>query len=172
MNIEIHQRVINKINECSEIVFQKTGQRIIPELSYKLRGTVAGRGGLINGKPTIILNPVLLAENVDKMINQTVPHEFAHVIQYTVFMNSYGNSGHGIIWQRVMGWLGVPAIRCHSYDVTNARVRKVTRHEFVCGCAVRVHKVTTIRLNRMMAGTKYCCTYCHQPIVAKQSVCA
>jgi SprT protein len=172
MNIEIHQRIQDKINQCSDIVFQKTGQRVIPKLDYNLRGTPAGRGGVRFGEPFISLNKVLLMENVDTMINQTVPHEFAHVVQYTVFKNNPG-TGHGHVWKQVMSWFNVPATRCHSYDVTNARVRNVTRYDYVCGCQGKKHQITITRVRRMQAGTHtYRCNVCYQKITPMVAVTA
>jgi len=172
MNIEIHQRIQDKINQCSDIVFQQTGQRVVPTLDYNLRGTAAGRGGTRFGEPFISLNKVLLMENVDTMINQTVPHEFAHVVQYTVFKNNPG-TGHGHVWKQVMSWFNVPATRCHSYDVTNARVRNVTRYGYVCGCQGKKHQITVTRVRRMQAGTHtYRCNVCYQKITPMVAVTA
>ena len=163
---EIHQRIVDKIQECCRIVQERTGKTINPRLSYDLRGTVAGRGGLDCGEQIVKINPVLLMENVEEMVNQTVPHEVAHVAQYVVYgTDNRMNKPHGIYWSQIMGWFGCDPRRCHSYDVTNARVRRVGRVEYVCSC--RTHNISKTIVNRISMGRRYSCKHCGTVIVPK-----
>jgi len=172
MNIpsEIHQRVVAKIKQCADLVFANTGKVINPRLSYDLRGTVAGRGGISSGEQIVKINPVLLMENVEEMIQQTVPHEVAHVAQYVVYGTGRHNKPHGIYWERMMRLFGCDPRRCHSYDVTNARVRRVGRVEYVCAC--QTHTVSLTIINRIAAGRKYVCKSCKTVITPKNSLVA
>jgi SprT protein len=96
----------------------------MPEVRYDVRGTVAGYANLASN--TIRLNPVLLNENVDAFIARTVPHEFAHLVDYVLNPGNFSmyrskRSVHGPSWKRIMRDLGCDPSRCHTYDTTNAR---------------------------------------------------
>lgn len=167
VSFEIHNRVMAKMQECIKIIAEQSGVTINPSLAYDLRGTKAGQAVVYWDKtrPKVRLNKVLLMENVETMINQTLPHEMAHVAQFAIYGRIPGNTPHGIYWQRIMGWLGLDAHRCHSYDVTNARVYKKRRFEFTCGC--RTHNVTVTIVKRINAGQVYTCRVCGNKIREK-----
>ena len=152
------QEVNQKVKECiakAEARFGRTFK--YPTIDYKLRGVAAGRAYYYGNH--IKLNPVLLHENRETFIKQTVPHEVAHLIAFQV----YGSRirPHGKEWASVMNLFGCPANRCHSYDVTPAHTRKT--YEVKCGC--KTHSVTSIRYNRMVKGiSSYKCVYCKQTL--------
>ena len=143
VNAEI-QRCIDVANDHYNMTFQ------FPEVVYKKRGTTAGTA---NDKSyTIDLNSVLLMENLDTFIDGrigrgTVTHEFAHLVDGIVneWTRNRGwgrkRSLHGPSWKRIMRLFGVrnPS-RCHSYNVTNSRVKKGGRKSgtitirCTCGC--------------------------------------
>lgn len=152
------QEVHDKIKECVWIAQSRYGKYFrIPTVSYDIRGAVAGKAFIYQNH--IKLNPVLLRENKDHFINQTVPHEVAHLIAHQV----YGNRirPHGREWASIMSLFGRPANRCHSYEVTRSRTVKM--HEVKCGCKTKM--ISSIRYNRMVKGlATYKCKRCHQLI--------
>lgn len=100
-----------------------------PTVNYKLRGLTGGR---MNSDGQLDINVVLLRENWDHYLTQTIGHEFAHHIQFKYFPS---HRAHGAAWARVMVALGLPADRCHEYDTENAQVRKKNKFEYTCdGC--------------------------------------
>jgi SprT protein len=111
-----------------------------PTFSIKLRGTTAGRAHLRLNH--IKINPILFKENREKMLSQTIPHEIAHLVAYRVF----NDTGHGKFWKHVMVQFGLKPDRCHSYDVSNARVRGRNTVTFKCKC--KTWELTSIRANK------------------------
>ena len=88
-------------------------------------------------------------ENVDDYIWRTVAHEYAHLVDHVVHPENfqtrvvYTRSGrprrskrdvHGPTWQNIMRLFDAPVSRCHTYDVTNAQVRKKPVHIYICKC--------------------------------------
>ena len=141
---ELQGRVIAKLNQCiatAESHFK--GQKFaFPTIKYHKRGTTAGTADC--HRWVLDFNPTLFVENVEDFLGRTVPHEMAHLIDYQVYqkqarMMSFGyrrakRSVHGPTWQSIMRLLGAPVSRCHSYDVTNARVKNRTRYNYACAC--------------------------------------
>ena len=120
-----------------------------PNIRYDLRGTTAGTATYSTW--TININPVLLAENFDDMLADTVPHEMAHLITDQVYPEAHQRTGnmtrtrngvwrrpkrspHGEEWKSVMRVLGCDPRRTHSYDVSNARTRERTTYAYKCNC--------------------------------------
>ncbi len=115
-----------------------------PPVKYDARGASAG---FIYGKDnfsTIHLNPILLTENVDEMINQTISHELAHywshIINGTIRTRSGNRSIHGTKWKLIMRVLGVVPDRCHHMAISGAVTR--IKHKFEYMCSKCNHKLT------------------------------
>ena len=104
----------------------------LPAISYDLLGRCAGRAHI--SEKRIRLNPVLLLENQVDFIERTVPHEVAHLVTYTIYPESRLIKPHGREWKAIMQALGYKPIRCHSYDTTNAQVRRERRFTYACAC--------------------------------------
>lgn len=114
----------------AEAIWQR--QFELPLLQFDLRGTCAGRAYYRDYQ--IRLNPVLLFENQTDFIEQTVPHEVAHLLTFTLHTGQTRLMPHGHEWKSVMSALGLKPIRCHNYDVTNAQVRRERRFAYSCKC--------------------------------------
>lgn len=130
-----------------------------PVVNYDVRGTCAGKAWVT--KNTIGFNSILLTENVEQFLKRTVVHEMAHVIAY----KRYGSRGHDNTWKNVMIRLGADPSRCHSYDVSNARVKNAnasTTYTYKCACCER--EVTQTRHNKILKGATYTCRTCRQRI--------
>lgn len=138
---EVRTLVTNRIKECIEAVAKKYGKVLpMPEVVYEKGGTTSGTAHYALWK--INLNSVILMENVERFVNRTVPHEFAHLATFRIYPETqergageltYLRNGrvrrakrevHGPRWQEMMRVLGVPEheiSRTHDYDVTNSR---------------------------------------------------
>ena len=175
--MEPHMRVTNKvkadvtrrIEECIVIANKKYGRTFdFPTVKYTKRGTTAGTAN--DGTYTINLNPVLLMENLDTFIDRTVVHEFAHLVDglvnswtrdTSIRMTSRGYSRtkrtvHGPSWKAIMVLSGADPSRCHSYDVTNARVKgrrahAAPKHIWKCGCGGGEIKLTAKNHKKQLA---------------------
>lgn len=173
MSNTTHERAKAKVQELilkAETAYKRPFP--IPAIDYNLRGRVAGRACYSKWK--IKLNRFLIESDTEQIINQTLPHEIAHLI---TFARNPRASAHGFEWRMVMMLFGVPADRCHHMDTTNAGRNKSTKQRrWTYSCKCREHKITTVRhrraLRRMasIGRTGYHCKYCKVNIVLKGSV--
>ena len=142
-----------------------------PSIGYFSKSEVGGRAC---GYRKVEFNSVLLMENLDDFLGQTVPHEVAHCVDDLLDARTRWMKGalrrwdytrpHGKSWARVMGWFGCPATRCHSYDTSNIQTGR-KRFEYACDC--RTYHFGVVRHNRsqrdVRAGAKkayYTCRLC------------
>jgi SprT protein len=144
-----------KMDECYAILEKHFGVKLSrPTVRYDLEGHVAGYA-LIR-ENAIRLNLHLISTHRDDMINNTLPHEIAHIVTYQIYPSA---TAHGRHWASVMWVLGLPADRCHTYETKAARVRKREYH-YECGCP-EGHLVTKTIHNRIQQGRMYTCRKCH-----------
>lgn len=145
----------------AEQIYQRTFE--LPSVDWNLRGTCAGSA---TWKQNLIrLNPILLCENKTQFINETVPHEVAHLLNRA--LNGPLVSPHGPEWCGIMVALGLAPQRCHTYDITNARVRQERRYSYKCNC--RPHSISQRIRNRLMRGAVYRCVHCGSEIQPAQA---
>lgn len=168
---EIRARVRARADQCIKLAENHFGRQYEPvNISYDLRGTTAGT--FQPGTRNVNFNSVLLTENVDNFIHRTVAHEVAHYIHNvnasdeagsdTVrYFGHYMQSGrrmkrdiHGVAWQRIMVLFGAPVSRTHSYDVSNAKIKRKTYKVKCSGCG-EIREVSSQRYNRILRGAKY-----------------
>ena len=97
----------------------RTGQTL-PDIQvrFDLRGRVAGWAGSRAGKYFMRFNTDMMQNQAwPHVLNNTVPHELAHVICFV----QGTDSGHGRVWVRTCRALGGNGERCHSQAVTYAK---------------------------------------------------
>lgn len=143
------KQVEDKLRACIALAERRYNTTFrFPNIRYDLRGTTAGRATY--GTWTVNFNPILLAENFDSMLEDTVPHEMAHLITDQVYPEAHKRgaptmtrngvfrrgkrSPHGTEWQSVMRVLGCEPSRTHSYDTSNARTRERKSYAYKCNC--------------------------------------
>lgn len=128
-----------------------------PKISFDMKGgSTFGQARYGAGRFAIRINDKISAKYLDDAINDTAPHEVAHLVAYKV----YGRcQGHGPNWQRIMRQFGVAANRCASgMDTLEFRIFKAqTKHHFHCGNENCVHKMSGARKNKMVRGAAYQC---------------
>jgi SprT protein len=126
-----------------------------PVVDYLKKGTTAGVAYLRANR--ISLNYVLLVENTDHFISQTLPHEIAHLIAWQVY--NCGNHGRG--WKNVMKLcFGLEPDRCHTYDTSNVKVSRkpVTKYLYKCVCTE--YRVGIVVHRKIQSGLAYRCRKC------------
>lgn len=124
----------------------------VPRLRFDLRGRCAGQA--LPESWVIRLHTGLLKQHGDSFIDETVPHEWAHLLAFAIHGGRI--RPHGSEWRKIMRLLGCKPEVCHNYEVKPAR--QVRRHSYRCNC--RSHALSSIRHRRVLAGQAYICRAC------------
>lgn len=96
-----------------------TIQRATPVVTLNNRlKTTAGRAFIEENPQKIDLSTDLFEQYTDHMIVDTIPHELAHLVAYTI----HGDPGHGKGWYSVLAKMGIKTTRLHH--MVNYRQRK------------------------------------------------
>ena len=152
---QVQHRIIELYNQA-ESFYQRRFPR--PYVRLDLKGETAGQA--LIAKHQLRFNRVLLQENREHFLRQTVAHEVAHLLAYDLFGPRI--RAHGPKWQSVMtDAFQLPADRCHHYD-TQRSSRKPWLYR--CQCVDKTITLGTIRHNRALKGTVYLCTVCRSPL--------
>ena len=133
-----------------------------PRLAFDLRGRGAGlavyQPRKFMAEPDLIrLNPTLLEQHPDEMLDETIPHEWAHIVAHRLFGPRI--KPHGQEWRAVMAAFGKTPEVQHRMDVEPSR--KLRRFKYHCACPDGV-ELTSIRHKRARRGTGYLCRKCGQ----------
>jgi len=155
--------VIERVKQCYAIAEERFEKSFtLPTILFTKRGRVSGTANSFRNE--LNFNMVLLNENLEEFVEQTVSHECAHLIDDTVYgslQTSFNRNGtrkkrspHGRNWQSVMRVLGVEPNRCHKYDTTNSRqTRKAsTTYSYLCTGCDKVLQMGAIRHNKQQTG--------------------
>ena len=152
---QTQERII-ELYALAERYFSRRFRR--PYIRLDLRGESAGQA--LPGKYQLRFNPVLLRENREHFLKQTVGHEVAHLLAYELF--GPGVQAHGKEWKSIMVKVfGLPAERCHNYDTQRTSNRPWI---YRCKCEGQTISLSTIRHNRANKGAVYLCTRCRNPL--------
>ena len=91
------------------------------DLTFTLQNTKPKAAGCAWHTMLVEINMILFEDNIDHILNNTIPHEIGHLAQYDRF-NQRGadTSGHGVEWQEIMRRLGKKPTKFHTLDVTRA----------------------------------------------------
>jgi SprT protein len=144
--------------------------KCMPEVLFDLKGIRAGTANAI--KWQIRINPVLLNENTEDMISQTIGHEVAHLVAFCLWPPVRGRHNehsrpHGIYWQSVMMEFGLEPKRTHAFDVANSRCYTKKTYEYSCACREKII-LGSVRHNRINKGYVYLCGKCGTKIEYKK----
>lgn len=153
---EIRARVEAKLAACIEILEKRYNQKFkMPSIEYTGATHVAGSAMFSQWKIELSAPLLMDPANVEEMINDTTPHELAHLVTNKVYpevsergqmqftsrgMRRGKREVHGPRWQEVMWAMGVNPSRTHnmklSEDSAHAdKVRQRVRYDWLCtGC--------------------------------------
>lgn len=125
-------------------------------IDYSLKGATAGYAFRRSHK--MRFNLALAERHMDQFLVSTVPHEMAHILQFTHYPHS---KPHGHEWNHFCKVLtGATMPRCHNYDVTGIkRTRNTKQYKYSCDCA-SPHIVSSVKHNKMLRGDRYRCRGC------------
>lgn len=148
-------RLLACIEQCyleAEKRFERRFER--PAVTLDLRGQRAGVAYL--NRNLLRFNGQMYHDHQQEFLDQTVPHEVAHLIAHVV----YGPRirPHGREWQALMTDLyGLPATRCHNFPVQSGR--RKTNYYYQCSCPGPV-PFTAQRHAWVTRGRQYQCLKC------------
>jgi len=166
VSLELQQRINNKIAACLQVANQKFNRTFpMPKVAYDCRGLKAGVAKL--QLYSVHFNPIFLNENVEEMIENTVPHELAHLIDWEVYQKHqqyYGRrmSAHGHTWKSIMRLFGATPTRCHSYNTSNAQERVKNKFHYKCSACGHDIFMGPVRHRKAQNGTTYWGKCCRQ----------
>lgn len=164
-NINLRQQAEAAVRQAEERARNFYGIKL-PEavIDFTLRGRCAGQARVErNGETCLRINQQLLAENLDNFLQQTIPHEVAHlVVNWQVRTKRQRPRPHGPEWQTIMqNCFGLEPQRCHSYQTTPARI---VPRPFLYSCNCREHLLTSIMHNRISRSYQALCKACRTPL--------
>lgn len=128
---------VEEIVKRHYIIAEKHFGRIItplPTIKYDLKGATAGTADSHTFPfPTIQLNSAFFENNKEDMLNNTVPHEVAHLVTDKIYGSN--KKPHGPEWKYVMLVFGLEPKRCHAYDTSQiVKERKTRKFIYYCRC--------------------------------------
>lgn len=160
LTAEQKKQIADKVEACfvkAEAHYKRKLRRQ-SSISYDLKG---GTAGTANPRTLALkFNPALALRDWNEILNGTVPHEVAHLIDYEInnkleqdmlaraaaiqSMHMFGRRRkmpkrdvHGPSWKSVMRVLGANPERCHHIDATGI-VRRKGRHDYQCSCGEKI----------------------------------
>jgi SprT protein len=167
---EIKARLELRVEECHRLVTFVHPE--FPKVACTLFSRRRAAGLAFGNEHRIALNEVLLRENPEPMLRDTVAHEFAHIVVWWRYLGQKRHdpatlppSAHGTEWQSVMREVfAVEPIRCHRFDTSNTGARIQRRWEYRCRC--QEHLLTTSKHKRAQSGASYVCQDCKSELTA------
>lgn len=132
------------VKVCIAAAEAKYGKMPAIRIRFDLRGKSAGMAGVaslnrytkeITG-PYLRFNVEAIRNNWDDMVQQTIPHEVAHLVAWC--FPALGADNHNYQWQRIDRSLGGTGERCHRMKLTPARQTNRYRYVLASGQEISV----------------------------------
>jgi SprT protein len=163
-------RLEARVAECQQLVTALHPD--FPSVACTLFTRRRAAGLAFGNEHRIALNEVLLRENPEVMLRDTVAHEFAHIVVWWRYLQARDRdedvetpSAHGPEWQGVMRTVfSVEPSRCHRFDTSNTGARVQRRWSYRCRC--QGHLLTTSKHKRAQSGARYVCADCRGELQA------
>lgn len=125
---------------------------------FDLSGQASGMFRVKQGVAAIRYNPYIFAKHYTYSLSNTVPHEVAHYIMYSLYGLKRVRP-HGKEWQGLMLKFGAEPSRTNSLDLEGVPTRRQQRHKYKCCCTD--HLISSRRHNKITAGeVRYFCRSC------------
>lgn len=82
---------------------------------------MARAAGRAHSSMLIDINMTLFRENTKHILNDTIPHEMGHLVQFDKFnLKGVDTPGHGVHWMEAMRVMGKVPKKYHKLDTTNS----------------------------------------------------
>lgn len=154
---ELKEAIQAKVVECVKLGMSKlnlTGRDI--DLNFDKKGTTAGTASWYrDGSYSLDFNLELAMLNQQETLNQTVPHEVSHILDYWMHPGGMGSSHHGDNWKYIMAFVyGLRPDRCHSMDVSSVKRVEPRIHKLGCSSCGKNYWITTRQHNKSIWSCK------------------
>ena len=111
-----------RINHFMELATRIFGREFSPpKLDFDKKGNAAG--SYKHAQNRISLNWILLRENKDHFINETIPHELCH--KFCRDIHGMGVKSHGSEWKEICVKMGYTPNRTHNFSLKTIQNNKV-----------------------------------------------
>ena len=112
----VYARIVNRKFGCTIPV--PVRMKFDLELESAEMAKAAGRA---HSSMLMDINMTLFRENVQHILNDTIPHEIGHLVQFNKFdLKGVSTPGHGVHWMEAMRIMGKVPKRYHELNVTNS----------------------------------------------------
>lgn len=142
-------RAAEKISETIDMAERLFNVTLSPTIRWDLRGQAAGQAGFKGLKMYMRFNETALELDPDHLINQTIPHEVAHLV---CFMRPDLGKNHNKGWKVVFRMLGGAGDRCHNIPLPKARKMRKFLYGSTCG---KQFELSSIRHKKIQQGMVY-----------------
>lgn len=175
LDAAVHGRLAALLERAAEqLRAQGHGPLPAPELRFFDHRLDAGRAvppARCDAGGVIELNSIYLRDHTEAMLDETLPHELAHLLVFHLCgqrrLRRRDVRPHGPLWQRIMReWFEAEPERTHSFDAAGIRARRQRRWRYRCDC--RTHALSTVRHRRAETGARYLCRACSAPLRAER----
>jgi SprT protein len=154
MNIE--QAIVDEVEKVLKVAREKfpSYDAPAPEIKFYTKGRAAGKAtsGIL-----VSFNTAIFAQDPERFIRETVPHEIAHIVCFYLRIDR----GHGKAWKRVCLALGGNGERLYKAECANGEKikfdgisRTTKRYQHIATCGRQI-MLTSVRHNRIMRGATY-----------------
>jgi SprT protein len=174
LTVEQKQTVINRVNHFVEFANDHFNVKMeLPFVRFEKRGTTAGTANRVSWE--VNFNAGLMVDNFDLFMNDTIPHEVAHLVTDYVYgaqvkgfvrtrsgIRKARRESHGKHWKSVMATFGVDPTRCHDMDVSKV-AQHTGKHLYCCSACGTEMVLTQTRHNKQQRGrANYSHTGCNR----------
>lgn len=112
----VYARVVNRKFGCTIPVPVRMTFDL--ELQSAEMAKAAGRA---HSTMIIDINMTLFRDNTQHILNETIPHEMGHLVQFNKFdTKGLSTPGHGVHWKEAMRIMGKTPHKHHTLDVKKA----------------------------------------------------
>ncbi|MCO3749276.1 hypothetical protein FA132_28750 [Pseudomonas aeruginosa] len=161
--LDLVLEAMRRTRDCLAVAEAHFGRPfLLTSISFNLKGGAAGKVEITDRHTSfkIRYNRVLLESHPEHLLEQTVPHEVAHLVAFQQY--GPGIKPHGAEWQSVMSDVfKVKPERCHSMPMSAA-----TGRPFIYRCSCRSEIPLTLKMHEKLTSKRKImkCTKCQQPI--------
>lgn len=163
--VELIEKLEDAVNKCLENAFKIFNIRVsYPTINVTLKSIrMAGRAIIIRNedtiKNTLRFNYKLYAAAPDLFINEVVPHEVAHIINYNMYERTIA---HDFKWKYICLKLGGSGSTYLIKELHEILASISPGYKYKCACTI--HNLSTRMHNKIEKGASYNCKDCRKKL--------